>query len=129
VTTLAQDRYGRRNSPRRRPLIIVGVIVAVALGLGFIGWVTILERPHVTYEDYGYNVVSDAQTRVTFDVGFHGGTKAATCTVHALNELGTEVGLENVLITAAAHGTVRTTVTLSTSERATTGVVEACSKA
>jgi hypothetical protein len=129
VSALAQERYGRRSKPGRRPWIVLAVVLVAALCLGFIGWVTILERPHVTFEDIGFNVRSPAQVEVTFDVGFHGGTTSGICTVQALNELGTEVGREDVVIRAGAHNPIRTVVSLTTSERATTGLVQACTKA
>jgi hypothetical protein len=131
VSTLLQDRYGRRSPGWRNPLVLVSLALLVALVLAFIGWVTILDRPRVTWEDVGFNVRSDADVQVTFDVGLHGGTTVAVCSVHALNELGTEVGRKDVVIDRPATGgpnPQRVRVSLTTSELATTGLVESCSK-
>jgi hypothetical protein len=132
------ERYGRRSSPGRHRLLLGAGALVLAAALAFIGWVTIYRRPSLSWDDIGYRVLSDARTEVTFDVAFSGsGPKSgsgsssthpptAVCTVHALNELRTEVGLQDVPVQARPGGRVRATVTLKTSERATTGLVKSC---
>jgi len=131
VSTLLQDRYGRPTTPGRRRLLLALGALALAVALAFIGWVTLLERPTVNWDDIGFDVVSDAQVTVTFDVNFSGaGTErsAAVCTVQALNSLTTEVGLQDARVQPGPGGRVRATVTVPTSERATTGLVKACTR-
>jgi hypothetical protein len=130
LSTLLQDRYGPRTTPGRRRLLLALGAAVLVLTLAFIGWVTILERPAVNWDDVGFNVVSDAAISVTFDVNFSGsgsGT-AAVCTVQALNSLRTEVGLQDARVQPGPGGRVRATVTVTTSERATTGLVKACTE-
>lgn len=127
-----QDRYGRRSTPGRRPLLLAAGALALAAALIFIGWITLTGRPTVNWDDIGYKVVSEAETTVTFDVSFStdesdSGTRPrAICTIQALNKLGTEVGLRDVPVQAGPGGRVRVTAPLQTSERATTGLVKAC---
>jgi Domain of unknown function (DUF4307) len=127
------ERYGRRAGgrfgARTGPVVVAVALLVVALG--FIAWVTIDQRPDLAWDDIGYHVVSDGEIEVTFDVSFHGGgdRAAAVCTVQALNALRTEVGRRDVRVgadRAGPHGRVRATATLRTSERATTGLVDAC---
>ena len=137
VSTLVQERYGRASSPRQRGVLIAVALVILALALGFIGWVTVIKRPDVNYQDLGFNVRSDAEVQVTFDVSFSSrarsdapaGRPTAICTVHALNQVQTEVGRQDVRVRGGAGGRARVTVVLPTSERAVTGVVTACTLA
>jgi hypothetical protein len=85
----------------------------------------------VNWDDIGYHVISDAQIEVTFDVSFSnsdGDRPTAICTIQALNDLRTEVGLRDVPVQAGPGGRVRATATLQTSERATTGLVKSCAR-
>jgi hypothetical protein len=139
VSTLQQDRYGRRSSPGRRRLLLAAGGLALAAALAFVGWATINQQPTLNWDDVGYHVLSDAQVEVTFDVSFSAGggsdsggagsgRPTAVCTVQALNPLRTEVGLKDVPVEAGPGGRVRATVTLDTSERATTGLVKSCTR-
>jgi hypothetical protein len=135
VSTLMQDRYGQGRTPGRRRLLLAVVAVLLAAALAFIAWVTIPQKPTVNWEDLGYHVVSDAAVEVTFDVSFSGSGASsgadrpfAVCSVQALNDLRTEVGLQDVRVQAGPGGRVRATATLATSERATTGLVKSCTR-
>jgi hypothetical protein len=125
-----QDRYGRTSRPGQRRLLIAAGGLLLAVALAFITWITVLDRAPLNWDDIGFKVISDAQIEVTFDVNFSTGSAtdrpSAVCTVHALNDLRTEVGLQDVTVTAGPEGRVRATMTLQTSERATTGLVKDC---
>jgi hypothetical protein len=147
LVSILQERYGRTSGPRSRSrrLILLGAgALVLVLTVGFIGWVTVLKRPDLNWQDLSFDVTSDSQVRVTFDVAFSGrarsraardagdagsGLPSAICTVHALNAVQTEVGLRDVRVQAGPHGRVRATVTVATSERAATGLVKACTLA
>jgi len=138
MSTLLQERYGRRMAPvRRRWLAVIGVLVTALLTLGFITWVTVLRRPDVSWQDLSFDVRSNAQVTVTFDVTFSSRARSAApqrrptaiCTVQALNQLQTEVGLQDVRVRAGPGGRARAIVTLPTSELAVTGLVKACTLA
>ncbi len=137
MSTLVQERYGRAASPVRRRVLIAVAALVVALALGFIGWVTVIKRPDVNYQDIGFNVRSDAEVQVMFDVSFSSRARSgapdrrptAICTVHALNQVQTEVGRQDVRVRGGSGGRARVSVVLPTSERAVTGVVTACTLA
>jgi hypothetical protein len=130
VSTLAQERYGRHTTPGRRRLLLAAGAAALVVSLAFISWITLFASPSLNWDDIGYSVRSDSQIEVTFDVGFSGGSDSgpptATCTLQALNDLRTEVGLRDVPVQAGPEGRVRATAIVRTSERATTGLVKSC---
>jgi hypothetical protein len=130
VSTVLQDRYGRRTTPARRLWLLGAGALALVAALAFVGWISLFDRPGLNWDDIGYHVLSDAQVEVTFDANFsHAGSgerPRAICTVQALNNLTTEVGLQDVPVQAGPGGRVRATVTVQTSERATTGLVKSC---
>lgn len=132
MSTVVQERYGRRGPSRRTRLnLVVGGAVAVVIALGYIVWATLIHHPEVNWQDLSYDVRSPSRTTVTFEVSFnlrghHTGKPSATCTVQALNVESTEVGRQDVTVTAGAHNRVRATATLPTSERANTGTVAEC---
>jgi hypothetical protein len=137
VSTLQQERYGRPSTPRRRLILLAVGALVLALTLGFVAWVTVIKRPDVNWQDLSYDVRSDSQVVVTFDLTFSsravsrapGRRPTAICTVHALNQVQTEVGLQDFRVEAGPKGRARATVTLPTSERAVTGLVKACTLA
>jgi hypothetical protein len=134
TSTVMQDRYGRRSTPGRRRLLAAAAALAAVAALTLVGWLSLAGRPSVNWDDIGYKVLSDAQIQVTFDVNFSSGgsgssdSPKAICTIQALNELGTVVGLQDVPVQAGRGGRVRATATLKTSERATTGLVKSCAR-
>jgi len=131
MSALVEDRYGRRSTPRRRRVLLAAGALALAASLGFIAWITLW--PSVSSSEVGYNVVSDNEIEVTFDVSVNGGSdsgsKSAVCSVQALNNLGTEVGLRDVVVPVGPKGQARATATVQTSERATTGLIKSCTRA
>jgi hypothetical protein len=132
MSTLLEDRYGRRTTPGRRRLLLALGASALAVALAFIGWVTLFQGPTLHWDDIGYHVRSDAEVEVTFDVGFTGSSRSdrpsADCTVQALNSLRSEVGLQDVRVQAGPSGRARATIIVRTSERAATGLVKSCSR-
>ena len=131
TATAMQDRYGRRNTPSRQRLLLAAGAGALAIALAFVAWLSLFGRASVNWDDIGFHVLSDAQIEVTFDVNFSKSGAGedpprAICTIQALNNLSTEVGLQDVAVQAGPGGRVRATVTMQTSERATTGLVKSC---
>lgn len=134
MSALLQERYGRAARPRRRLVLLVAAALVGLLALGFIGWVTVIKRPDVNWQDLSFDVRSPSQVQVTFDLAFSSrassgaadGRPTAICTVYALNPTQTEVGRQDVRVKAGPKGRARATVTLTTSELAVTGLVKAC---
>jgi len=134
VSTLVQDRYGRTPTPGRRRVLLAAGALGLAASLALVGWVTLTGRPTLNWDDIGYKVLSDSRIQVTFDVNFSGGSASgadrptAVCTIQALNDLRTEVGLRDVPVQAGPGGRVRATAVVQTSERATTGLIKSCAR-
>jgi len=128
------DPWDETDDVRPRPKLSVGARVAVALalaaGVAIAAWFTIVDtqRDPVTFADVGFSVVSPEEVEVTFDVSMPPGTEAV-CTVTALSKNFAEVGAVDVEVAADPARTTRHTVTIATTELATTGVVDHCDQA
>lgn len=125
-----EERYGRRGGPGSRALLVAAGVVLGALAVAWGLWVArgVAAEP-LTWQDVGFAVRGDDRTDVTFDVHFDAdlaGDAEAVCTLRALNQVRAEVGLRDVTVGPASRGSVRTTMTVPTSERAVTGLVKEC---
>jgi hypothetical protein len=105
----------------------IAVALALAAGVAIAAWFTIVDtqRDPVTFTDVGFYVVSPEEVEVTFDVSMPPETEAV-CTVTALSPSFAEVGAIDVEVGPDAARTTRHTVTVATTELATTGVVDHC---
>jgi predicted hotdog family 3-hydroxylacyl-ACP dehydratase len=125
------DPWDETDDVRPRPKLSVGARIAVALalaaGVAIAAWFTIVDtqRDPVTFTVVGFSVVSPEEVEVTFDVSMPPGTEAV-CTVTALSKSFAEVGAVDVDVAADAARTTRHTVTIATTELATTGLVDHC---
>jgi predicted hotdog family 3-hydroxylacyl-ACP dehydratase len=125
------DPWEEGDDVRPRPKLSVGariaVVLALAAGVAIAAWFTIVDtqRDPVTFVDVGFSVVSAEEVDVTFDVSMPPGTEAV-CTVTALSKNFAEVGAVDVEVGPDAARTTRHTVTIATTELATTGVVDHC---
>jgi hypothetical protein len=125
------DPWEEGDDIRPRPKLSVGariaVAVALAAGVAIAAWFTIVDtqRDPVSYTDVAFSVVSPEQVDVTFDVSMPPGTEAV-CTVTALSKSFAEVGAVDVEVGPDDTRTTRHTVTIATTELATTGVVDHC---
>lgn len=125
------DPWDESDGVRPRPKLSVGARIAVALalaaGVAIAAWFTIVDtqRDPVTFTDVGFSVTSAEEVDVTFDVSMPPGTEAV-CTVTALSRTFAEVGAVDVEVGPEAARTTRHTVTIATTELATTGVVDHC---
>jgi hypothetical protein len=125
------DPWDESDGVRPRPKLSVGARIAVTLalaaGVAIAAWFTIVDtqRDPVTFTDVGFSVTSAEAVDVTFDVSMPPGTEAA-CTVTALSKNFAEVGAVDVEVGPDSTRTARHTVTIATTELATTGVVDHC---
>lgn len=125
------DPWDESDDVRPRPKLSVGARVAVgaalAAGVAIAAWFTIVDtrRDPVTFTDVGFSVTSAEEVDVTFDVSMPPGTEAV-CTVTALSRNFAEVGAVDVEVGPDEAATTRHTVTIATTELATTGVVDHC---
>ena len=122
------DRYGAHQG--RRPLgtgakVAIGVTLAAAVGVA--AWFSVEQtrRDPVTVDVVGFDVRDAEQVEVTFQVHMPPGT-TAVCDVEALAPSYAQVGTLEVPVGPAEGQTSTYTVTVGTSEEATTAVVDSC---
>ncbi|UTT70726.1 DUF4307 domain-containing protein [Arthrobacter sp. DNA4] len=131
-TSLA-NRYGakkRRLSPKAAPLAIG---VALAVGIGFLAWVTTSNSlSGVTFKDVGYSTADATLAEVDFQVTREP-AKPVKCAVKALDAKFAVVGWKVVDIppspgdsTPDGGRTVAQRVTLRTESASVSGVVDSC---
>jgi hypothetical protein len=119
-------RYGPEPTPARRRLTIAGIVATAVVGVGITVWIGLGQAATpVRYETFGFKVVSSEQVDVTIQVSMKPGTQAR-CTIDALSENFAQVGTVDVVVGPNDQLEGRTTVSVATSELATTGIVESC---
>lgn len=114
----------RTPSGRRAVAALLAVLAAVAV-VAWYGWTSTSGQvvPTVT----GYQVESDALTRVGYDLARPEGT-AVTCRISALDGSKGRVGVVSDEVPASGPAVVHRVVEVRTSSRAVTGVVESCTR-
>ncbi|MFC8599510.1 MULTISPECIES: DUF4307 domain-containing protein [unclassified Isoptericola] len=122
------DRYGTR--PQRRGIGTggkVAIAAALAAGVGLAAWFSVEQnrRDPVEVDVVSFDVRDAEQVDVTFQVHMPVGT-TAVCEVEALAPSYAQVGTLDVPVGPSKEITSTYTVTLRTSEKATTAVVESC---
>jgi hypothetical protein len=122
--TSAEDEADSRPRLSARAWWAVGAGLAVLLALSsWWGWS--VAHQAVRWQDVGFKIASSTQATVTYDVFLY--TDApVTCHLRALNTRYAEVGVATQHIDPAAGKSQRLTATLSTTEEATTAVVNYC---
>ncbi|MGW6003904.1 DUF4307 domain-containing protein [Oerskovia enterophila] len=119
-------RYGPEPTPLRRRLAIAGIVAAALVGIAVTVWIGLGQAATpVRYDDFGFKVVSSEQIDVTFQVSMKPGTQAE-CTIDALADSYAQVGTVKVVVGPSDKLEGRYTVSVATSELATTGIVESC---
>jgi hypothetical protein len=123
------QRYGDRGPSRRRPLLIGLAALAVAVGVGFAGWVAVVQaRKPVTWSDARVTVLDAARTDVSYTVTAAAG-QVVVCTIQVLNDGRAVVGRVDVRIGPSADRTISVTTPVPTTERAAGAEVRACALA
>ncbi|GAB4086765.1 hypothetical protein GCM10028784_33950 [Myceligenerans cantabricum] len=131
------DRYGRtarEAGPSGRPRLSlrarVAIGLALAAGVAVAAWFawSDAQRNPVSFRDIGFSIESAEQATITFDVMMPPGT-AAVCTLTALSPSYAEVGSLDVEVGPSGRDTIRATADISTTQEATTAVVDHCAEA
>jgi Domain of unknown function (DUF4307) len=128
VTDLAQ-RYGAPGR-MRRPLLVSGIVLLVAAGLGWLAWAIIFQTtPAVNSQLVAFTVTGEHSADATFTVVRSDRDVAASCLLQAMASDHSVVGDLNVRVgrSAAAEVTLRKAV--RTERRATTVVLVGCTAA
>ncbi|WP_314192701.1 DUF4307 domain-containing protein [uncultured Arthrobacter sp.] len=130
------NRYGRPKRRLSRKARRWAVIVALAIGMGFLAWVsTSNATASVTFKDIGYRTTDATQAEVDFQVTREPGT-AVKCAIKALDSKFAVVGWKVVDIPPVAQEeqgqsadggrTLAQRVVLRTESQAVSGVVDNC---
>lgn len=126
MTAVPAGRYGPESTARTRLWQRVGLAALILAALAVIAWVgSGLLRDPVQWRDVGFHVNGPESIDVTFEVTKDTGA-SAQCSVEALSQSYAQVGVMEVTIGPGETRTQRVTVTVPTSELATTGVVSGC---
>jgi uncharacterized protein (DUF58 family) len=120
-------RYGPAASPRRRRRIVVIFSVLGAVVVIAAAWLALggNQSTPVSYDTYGFKVVSSERTDVTLTVDVKKNT-AVTCTVEAQDSGHGQVGTRKVKLAPSSKENNRYTVPVRTSAKAVTGFVDGC---
>ncbi|MDP9432803.1 MAG: DUF4307 domain-containing protein [Actinomycetota bacterium] len=121
-------RYGPPPSRGRRIALRIAVGLLAAALTGFLVWIALrVATPEVRAVELGYQVLSDRQVEVRFEVFKPAGVRAL-CIVRARNRAGAETGRAQVPVGTAGDDDERVKVAyrLPTRNRAITGEVPSC---
>ncbi|MBL1065795.1 DUF4307 domain-containing protein [Streptomyces sp. 7-21] len=128
---LPEGRYGRASASDRartnRRLTITGCVLGAAL-LAFVAWagVSYVAGEKVSGELTAFDITSDTRVEVSLAVRKPPGT-VGVCTVRAQAEDGLEVGRADFRF-PDEDGQIHRSVTLNTTQRATTAELLGCSE-
>ena len=128
-TSVLDDRYGRPPGAKKRQRLI-GWIVGGAFALVFCAWVVWAALDTVgpaalDVRDTAHAVVDDRTVEVTFELSVATGT-TTWCAVQGLNDTFAVVGWRVVEIPPSEQRTRSLTETVTTTERASTGLIYRC---
>lgn len=112
--------------PRTSPFWWVLGTIGVVLGVAWCAWVAWDDVPPFQTQVYAFDVKGDDAVTLTFDV-YRDEPVALECEVYAQSVDKNIVSERIVQIESSSEERVRVTVDLTTSQRATTAAVRACS--
>lgn len=124
IDTSAEDEARSRPRLSTRAKWWVGAGLAALTGASA-WWAFGFAAQEVRWQDVGYEIVSPTEASVTYDVFLYSDSQV-TCQLRALNDRFAEVGVAEEHIDPADGKAQRSTVTLATTEEATTVIVEIC---
>ncbi len=120
----AEERSSALPRLGRRGWVLTAIGLAVLIG-GAVWWGLGFARQEVRWQNVGFSIDSAQQATVTYDVFFYG-DKPAQCHLQALTKRFAEVGVATVTVDPANGDEQRLTHTLTTTEEATTAIVDYC---
>lgn len=119
-----RDRYGSQKSDRSLAWIVGGVLTVLALAWT-VWWAISEAQPTIVTEEAALRVESNAEVYVTFNVTAPQGS-TVSCTVRAVTDNLTEVGVKEVSIGPLTEESVSVTTLVATIQPATGASVGDC---
>ncbi len=120
------ERYGRRPTGHRRPLLLAALGVFVVAAVAWMVWSVVgTSRSRVTWENVGVDTSGPAAVRVTFQV-YQTAGNGALCAVRATDAEGDTVGWTDVPVRPSTTGTAAAEALVRTIRPATGGGVVSC---
>lgn len=122
------ERYGDTPSDpaRTRRRLMWAFVAFVVLVVALAAWVAVdRSRSALTVTPLGVNAPDPTSATITFQVDMPPNSEAV-CTVTANNASLVQVGRQDVTVRTGTQSAVRTSVTIRTSEQATSGGVTDC---
>lgn len=119
-----RQRYGNTDTDRR-PLWIAAVVLGILALAWIVWWAIAAGRPTATAEPVGMEVISDSEVHLTYNLTAPVGS-TVTCTVTALTDNLTEVGVRQVTVGPTEREVTAVTTSLATIMRATGVDVTGC---
>ncbi|MDO5494162.1 MAG: DUF4307 domain-containing protein [bacterium] len=117
-------RYGA--PPQDRRTVVIAAVTLLAIGVAWLVWSMIaMGRPTATAEAQAMEVLSDSELQVTYNLTAPVGS-TVTCTVTAVNDAHTEVGVRQVTVGPTQAESTAVTTTVATIQPATGALVEEC---
>lgn len=115
---LPEARYGRprlsRVSRRRVALVLAVLVVAVGIGVAFMGYRRLGTSP-VAGSLAGYQVIDDETASVTISVTRSDPSRPVDCIVRVRAKDGSETGRRELLVPPSDQATVQVTTTVKSS--------------
>jgi len=103
----------------------VAALLGAALLAAYFVWVAVAQSSGPSATEISHQVLDDSSAQITYAVTRSSGT-AVRCTVQALDDASTEVGIAQVDVPAGPRGTVQETTVVRTTSRAVTVGVQGC---
>nr|NLD40191.1 DUF4307 domain-containing protein [Actinomycetales bacterium] len=117
-------RYGAPVSDRRTVWVVASALAVLAVAW-LIWQVIVMGRPTATAEAMAMAVLSDSELQVTYNLIAPEGS-TVTCTVTAVNDTATEVGVRQVTVGPTESEATSVTTTVATIQRASGTIVDGC---
>lgn len=129
MSATLENRYGVKKEKKSRPRWFWYAVAAVlcAVGIVFVAWVQVDDASHPTARDSGFDLVSNDEAKITFEL-VKQPEDSATCAVKALNSNRAPVGWKEVTVGPTSEKVSVQEVTLRTLDEATTVTVDSCWK-
>lgn len=121
---LLAQRYGKQPKLSKRRWLVISAVGICLMTIGVL-FASIANYNPVQSQDIGFSVKSPTQVVLDFQIN-KPADATVVCTVEALNEQFGQVGYKTIEIGAQESSKIRLSVSINTTELATTALVDEC---